>query len=62
LHKTLGQLLIDRGDYAAAAKHLQWASVHSPDDAGLKQLAANTLKESLRHQTTAERDPPSQRR
>ena len=62
LHTVLGQLLIEQGDLASAAKHLQWASVNAPDDAALKQLAANTLKESLRHQAAAERESSIQRR
>lgn len=53
LHKKLGVLLLKQEDFPGAAKHLQWAVRHSPDDEPLKQLAATALQESLRHQSVA---------
>jgi tetratricopeptide (TPR) repeat protein len=55
-HKAIGKLLFEQERFAGAAKHLQWAALRAPDDEALQRLAADAIKQKLRHERTAERD------
>jgi O-antigen ligase len=58
LHKQLGTLLMELGEYADAAREWQWVTAHAPDDAVAKRTAAHALREKLRQQTAAREERP----
>lgn len=53
LHKMLGQMLGEVEDFGGAAKHLSWAAQRLPDDGALQKLAAEAVKQKLRHENAA---------
>jgi tetratricopeptide (TPR) repeat protein len=59
LHKILGAILMQQNDFAGAAEELQWAAFRAPDDASLKQLAAEAVKQKLRHEGMADGIEPA---
>lgn len=48
LREALGKELYHQGQFVAAAEHLRWVSRHRPDDVGLRQLAEDAHRESLK--------------
>ncbi len=53
IHKLLGKVLLEVEDYAAAAREWEWVTLHAPDDAVSKRIAAFALREKLRRETAA---------